>query len=81
MKVVVFDWAQGKLLEGTGYSHNQEIEGTKEEAARIASEIFLKGPNVMMLHRGGQNRGTRKKPDIEPNWILIQTDDQNFKMR
>jgi hypothetical protein len=81
VKIVIYDYALGNLLESTGYTHNQVIEGTPEDAVRIAGEIFLKGPNVMITHRQERNEGTRKNPVMTPASILIMTDNQRFQQR
>lgn len=81
MKITLFDYALGQLLEGSGYTHKQEIEGTPEDAVRIAGEIFLKGPNVMILHRQARNEGTHKNPVTIPASITIMTDNQRFQQR
>ena len=48
MQITIYDWAQGALLRGTKYTYNQKIEGTEDDALRIASELFKLGRNVML---------------------------------
>lgn len=77
----IYDWSLGNLLHDTPYVHDQVIGGTETQAIRIAGEIFSNGANVMMIHRGGNNVGTRKNPKIAPKGILIQADSQRFQQR
>lgn len=85
MQIVIFDWSRGLHLAGTPYegdgNGNFVVDGSEEDAFRIAGDLFKLGFNVMVLHRGGKNIGTRKNPNIPPISILIQVDDQRFQQR
>jgi hypothetical protein len=50
VEIVVYSWRGPNLLEGKPYAHNQVIEGTSDDAGRIAAELFRTGLNVM-IHR------------------------------
>lgn len=83
MKIQVWDWscASSARLEKSGHKYGDVIEGTVDDAFRIAREIYDTGLNVMVKHCGGGNVGTRKKPVIEPESILIGVDTQRFQQR
>lgn len=81
MRISVHDWSGGRLLEGTPYASGQVLEGTDEDAARIAVELFRAGRNVMILRRPERDEGARGSPRMVPPSVVIAVDDRRFQQR
>jgi hypothetical protein len=69
MRIVIISWVEPNLLTGTGYTHSQAIEGTEDDALRIAGELFKSGLQVML------------KPNFKDSYILLAVDNRGFGMR
>lgn len=72
MRIVVFDWQH--QIPG------EELDGTVEDAFKKAKSFFP-NRNVMIQLVKSFNRGTKKNPNIVPEYILIQLDTQLFQQR
>jgi hypothetical protein len=82
MKIVISDWRLGGHLFTEfklPYTQNQKIEGTEEDAVRIAGECFSKGLNVM-LTRTYTGLGTRKDPKVVDG-LMVAIDTYRFVQR
>lgn len=68
VKILIVDWAF-EALKDTPYQHGQELEGTADDAFRIARELFDAGRNAMVLH------------SQDPNLIRLCVDTKAFGQR
>jgi hypothetical protein len=73
MTIQIISWYSPKLLEGTGYTHGQEIDGTDAEALGIAMELFMNGLNIRVTRHG--------PPNYPDKTITIAVDDKGFTQR
>jgi len=51
MTIQIISWASPQLLEGTGYTHGQEVEGSDAVALGIAMELFMNGLNIRVTRQ------------------------------
>ena len=82
MKIQIADWRRaGNLFTENGlpYTHGQEMEGTPEDALRIAGECMTKGLNVMLV-KIMEGPGTKKQPSVHTGW-MVAVDTYRFQQR
>lgn len=72
MTIQIISWVSPKLLEGTGYTHGQEVEGTESDALGIAMGLFMNGLNI---------RVTRHIDSDNSKTIIVAVDDRGFTQR
>lgn len=83
MIIQIIDWHGGKLLEGTGYTHGEEIEGGEADALGIAVKLFKNGLNIRVTR---QHSKCICKGECSCNGnimpiIRVAVDDKGFSQR
>ena len=84
MTIQIISWSNPKLLEGTGYTHGQEIKGTDSDALGIAMQLFMNGLNIRVTRNSPKCFCLRESGTEEcgcPKIIRIAVDDQGFTQR
>ena len=81
IKITIADWMGGNQLVGSGFIHNQIIDGTVDNAFQIARQLFDHGLAVMIKFIPERNIGTKKQPVISPESLIIWVDTKRFQQR
>ena len=72
-KALLHDWSGGQLLEGTGYTHEQDIDGN-ENIMTALETLWKAGLDIMLMQPREQER-------FEQYDVILLVDNGRFRQR